>query len=372
MNVPSDEISAAVAAVESSPELRDLARRINERELLAKKHAHVQWLENGRDLLNAKAVIGHGNFEEWCERELNYTPRTAQKLMRAAEVWGPILKTESSSVIPKPTIVYALSAPSVSQEIRDTYVPRVIAGEEVGTELRIAIKGYRDAVKKVQERESRLAAKSPEAQKAQVQREQAKARRETRAAEQRQTEREQHQIEQERQATARSAALALIMACFGDDLPSLVALIAEAGPGSVFSYIAEREWHALVQGEATSVQEGAGTVVDELKFADVGTVKTFVARKHETHPWSMPPSTIDDKEAIGPLHDEPVSNDKLPSLPRATPLAGAEKLSDFLPTKSAFPIRPLGSRAECMHSRSRVQSNTKPGGSLGRPARPSA
>ena len=71
---------------------------------------------------------------------LNYSTRTAQKLMRAAETWDSWPKSEPGSVLPKPTVIYALSAPSVPQEIRELYAPRVTAGEDVLAEVRKLIK----------------------------------------------------------------------------------------------------------------------------------------------------------------------------------------------------------------------------------------
>ncbi|MFD0935515.1 DUF3102 domain-containing protein [Methylobacterium trifolii] len=72
--------------------MEEIAGRINERERRAATYAHDQWLENGRDLLTAKAILGHGKFEQWCEWALSYTARTAQKLMRAAEVWVSVVR----------------------------------------------------------------------------------------------------------------------------------------------------------------------------------------------------------------------------------------------------------------------------------------
>lgn len=346
--------------------LDDLAQRIRARDQLAEEHAHAQWLENGRDLLKAKNLMGHGNFGDWCKRELNYTVRTAQKLMSAAELCGPYLKNESRSHLLKPTLVYVLSAPSVSQEIRESYVPRLIAGEDVGAELRIAIKDHRDAVKKAKERETSLAAKSPEARKAQVKREEAKARRETREAEQRQTAQEQRQIELERQASARSAALELILERIGDDLPVLMSLTAEAGSGNVFEFHAESEWQALVQGRTTLVEEETVTVTNESKVVDVEVIDPSVVSEDEPPRSPMPMTTTDEAEAVETVHDKAALAEWLPK-PSVTAQVEGGKSGGFPTTKSAFPPRPLKLRAEHMQSHNQVQPSPKPGGLLGRP-----
>lgn len=285
--------SAVTTAAESSPELQSLAKRIKERDRLAEGYAHAQWLENGRDLLKAKALMPHGDFGGWCERALSYSPRTAQKLMRAAELYGPYLENEPGSHLPKPTLIYELSAPSVSQELRDAYVPRLIAGEDVATELRDAIQECRAAATKAKEQKARLAAESPEAQAAQVKREAAEARRKAREVEQR-------RIEQERQAVARSAALALVLARLGDDLPELLELLAEAGSAKVFDHNTERELHARARAMAAAllpVTVETGIVLDVPEVADAETITTPTVGDSGK---SVPPSSLEiaDEEQV--------------------------------------------------------------------------
>lgn len=60
----------------------------------------------GHDLLKVKEVVGHGNFLPWVSAEFNWTARTAQNYIRAAEWAGE--KYEVVSHLP-PTLVYALS-----------------------------------------------------------------------------------------------------------------------------------------------------------------------------------------------------------------------------------------------------------------------
>ena len=210
-----------------------IAKRIRERDYKLKSCAHAQWLENGRDLLEAKRILGHGKFEDWCKRELQYSTRTAQKLMRAAEVFEPLIENEPNSDLPLPTAVYAVSAPSVPREIREAYAPRIVAGERVLAELRTAIKLHRDQANSTKPKFVSRDAKSLEAQGPQG--------RGVAGVNHKPRDAEQHTAEQVRQAAARSEAVALIKASFGDSLPDLMALVAEAGSDSIFSLDTERE-----------------------------------------------------------------------------------------------------------------------------------
>lgn len=317
-------------AVPHALELDALAQRIKERDRAAEMYAHAQWLENGRDLLKAKDIVGHGDFGEWCERELSYTARTAQKLMRAAEVCGPYFENESGSHLPKPTIIYLLSAPSVPQEIRDAYASRVIAGEDVGVELRSAIKDHRDAEKKAKERKAHLAATSPKTLMAQTQRERVRALREAREA-------EEHHIELERQATARSAALALIQTRFGDELPVLIALVAKGGTGSVFSIAAERELQLRLDEMTAVVEEGAGVVRDEPEVADVETVPASATSKGGPPASSMPRNSVDEEHAAAQFPHAPASAEI--SLPKsnAIPQIANGEFGNLADVVSNFP-----------------------------------
>jgi len=196
-------------------ELRVLADRINERDQRS-KDCRSHWLQNGRDLLEAKRLLGHGQFERWCRTELGYGKSKAEKLMRAAEMFGPRLESRTVTDLPPPTVFYMLSAPSVPQEIRDKFDSRVLAGEKVGPELRQAIRDHRQQAE-------RRTAHSVEADTVHVE-----------------PEAEDPDLKRQRQSAARLAALGFIQARLGDDLPELMNLVADAGPGSVFGLDAER------------------------------------------------------------------------------------------------------------------------------------
>ncbi|WP_081612596.1 DUF3102 domain-containing protein [Methylobacterium sp. 88A] len=125
-------------------ELEAIAVGICDRDRRLNIQVGVCWLKNGQDLIKAKALQQHGGFEAWCLKRLKYGKRTAEKLMQAAEVFGPLLKSVPDSDLPPPTPVYLLSAPSVPADIREKYAPKVVAGEKVTGEIRTALKRFRD------------------------------------------------------------------------------------------------------------------------------------------------------------------------------------------------------------------------------------
>jgi hypothetical protein len=232
-------------------ELRETAERIKDRDRRLLEGARLLWLETGQDLIRAKKLLGHGRFEKWCANELSYSKSKAEKLMRAAEVFGPHLKSVTVTDLPPPTVLYALSAPSVPQELRDQFIPRIVAGEQVGSEVRRAIKRHRENV----ELEERRAVPSCDADIEDEARARARA-----------------DVEREGQQADRSAALKLILARVGDDLPKLLALVVKAGPNSVFMPTA---YHELLRQIAKKFSGPAIREDDIVAFNDGGTSAPF-------------------------------------------------------------------------------------------------
>lgn len=83
-------------------------------------------LENGigigRRLQEAKEQVGHGNFGQWCEENLNYSQDTAQKFMRLAKEYGdensPLANTAISRNF---SISNALSLLKLPEEDREKF-----------------------------------------------------------------------------------------------------------------------------------------------------------------------------------------------------------------------------------------------------------
>ncbi len=85
-------------------------------------------IATGFDLLEAKALLGHGNFGDWLLSEFSWTERTARNFMSAAAALGANRKC--ISVLPL-TTVYKLAAPSTPVEVRDQVVAELEAGQAV-------------------------------------------------------------------------------------------------------------------------------------------------------------------------------------------------------------------------------------------------
>ena len=108
-----------------APEHAALAMRAEER-IKARTVATV--IENGRDLLEVKSALGHGQFTQWLEQTFPFTMRTAQLWMNAAEQYGG--KSEIISLL-NDTVLMLLAAPSTPEEVREEIESRAAAGEKI-------------------------------------------------------------------------------------------------------------------------------------------------------------------------------------------------------------------------------------------------
>lgn len=85
-------------------------------------------IEIGRELLSVKTRLQHGDFISWVKFECGLSPRTAQRMMQAADWAGD--KGVTVSLLP-PTILYDLSAPSTPVQVIEGVLKRLEAGEPV-------------------------------------------------------------------------------------------------------------------------------------------------------------------------------------------------------------------------------------------------
>ena len=176
-------------------------------------------IETGRDLLEVKERLPHGDFIRWVEAECLITSRTAQNMMTAARwVEG---KSETVSHL-QPTLIYLLSAPSTPTNIQAEFVARIESGECVSADAaRAEIAAAREAKREAEREAAKLARQTPEG----------KAWEESRAArEQRQlaSAERKYQKEQERRAKAH-AAIGRILIEDVSDLDRLYGLLLVAG-----------------------------------------------------------------------------------------------------------------------------------------------
>jgi hypothetical protein len=89
-------------------------------------------IQTGRDLLEIKAKVRHGQFTRWLISEFSWSDRTAQNYMNVATAFAG--KTETVSGLP-PRILYRLAAPSTPAAIRDSIIAKAESGQPITPEL---------------------------------------------------------------------------------------------------------------------------------------------------------------------------------------------------------------------------------------------
>ena len=89
--------------------------------------ARVCIIEVGRELIAAKAEVGHGGWLDWIEGEFGWSERTAENYMLVARKFASV--ADFSGLTIDATALYALAAPSVPQRLRDEAIERAAAGE---------------------------------------------------------------------------------------------------------------------------------------------------------------------------------------------------------------------------------------------------
>lgn len=124
----------------------------------------------GARLQEAKEKVGHGNFEEWCQENLNYTKRTAERFMKLSAEYG-----DESGLSPNATlmshfsITKALSLLKVPEEERETFIEEHdvegMTVKEMEEAIRTANEERDAAIKHTEAAESALKAKTEVADK---------------------------------------------------------------------------------------------------------------------------------------------------------------------------------------------------------------
>jgi hypothetical protein len=108
----------------AAEEMRAAAERI--RQHLRRQCEDI--IAAGRELLDVKARLRHGQFSPWLMTEFSWSERTAQNYINVALAFGG--KTENFSVLPT-NALYRLAAPTVPVEVRETLLTRAEAGETI-------------------------------------------------------------------------------------------------------------------------------------------------------------------------------------------------------------------------------------------------
>lgn len=88
-------------------------------------------IEIGRELIAAKAQVGHGEWLPWVEAEFGWTDRTAQKYMTVADAFKNERGSDFAGLTIDATALYALSEETVSPEVRAAVIERAQAGEHI-------------------------------------------------------------------------------------------------------------------------------------------------------------------------------------------------------------------------------------------------
>lgn len=201
-----------------APEAADIARTaaISIRTTMAGSLREI-----GTHLSQVKAALGHGNFTAWMETELGFTDRTARNYMQVADFLEG--KPEIISVLPATTL-YALSAPTAPEEVKQSVVAAAEAGEPLGAKIinmRLdAAKHEAREMKAAQRRTPGISREKLKANKTKQQRRQ--------KAEQERWREERAREEQEAQNRMRPLAAA-IFGCSGDVAAKLLAVLASYG-----------------------------------------------------------------------------------------------------------------------------------------------
>ena len=81
-------------------------------------------IETGKDLLAAKKLLPHGEFQSWLKANFDWSLSTATKLMNVAN--DP--KSVNFTDLPK-AAQYALSAPSTPETVKDAVIADLKAGK---------------------------------------------------------------------------------------------------------------------------------------------------------------------------------------------------------------------------------------------------
>jgi len=98
-----------------------------------KKSTVENVIEIGKELIIAKAQLGHGRFGKWLEAEVTMSERTAERFVRAAD-WAGWAKVKSDSLSDLDvTSVYLLSAPSTPASATS----KVLTGMERGHRMTV-------------------------------------------------------------------------------------------------------------------------------------------------------------------------------------------------------------------------------------------
>lgn len=87
------------------------------------------YIDTGRDLIEAKAILGHGKFMSWVKSNFDFSNATAHNFMNAAKL---VEKIPTVGNLPQ-TAVMALAAPNVPEKVTAEVVADIASGKVLST-----------------------------------------------------------------------------------------------------------------------------------------------------------------------------------------------------------------------------------------------
>ncbi len=152
--------------VERTPSL--IAKEINHIRSQTQKILLYNSIEIGRRLVEAKALLNHGEWGEWLEKSVDYSQRTANNLMKIFEEYGAdqisLLDTNlNSQAFANLTYTQAIALLKVPSEERENFVEENPIEDMSTRELEKAIKEREEALNKLKEAETLAEKRAKEA-----------------------------------------------------------------------------------------------------------------------------------------------------------------------------------------------------------------
>lgn len=114
-------------------------------------------IEIGKRLSEAKEMVGHGNWSNWLETEVNYSQRTAQNLMKIYEEYGRgTLENSNSQALADLGYTQAIAMLKLEEDERENFIEENDIESMSTRELNEAIREKNDLIKEKKELEEKL------------------------------------------------------------------------------------------------------------------------------------------------------------------------------------------------------------------------
>lgn len=129
-----------------------IAAEIRDIDEIARQHAVRSATDIGEKLIEAKALVDHGEWASWLKQNVNYSQSTANNFMRVAVEY----KELNSQTLANLSYSQAVALLSVPSEEREAFVEENKASEMSTRELQAAIKAKQEAEKLLEDERERV------------------------------------------------------------------------------------------------------------------------------------------------------------------------------------------------------------------------